>query len=56
MYPETTVLKSTRPSGSGDLAQNSIGHSDSGFALGPVKQVPFAFARGECGCALLAMQ
>jgi len=34
LYPESKVFKSTRPSGSGDLTQLSIGHSDSGFALG----------------------
>src|ERR1035438_3370837 len=33
MYPETIALKSTRPSESGDLVQNSTGHGDSGFAL-----------------------
>jgi hypothetical protein len=33
MYPESKAFKSTRPSGSGDLAQPSTGHSDSGFAL-----------------------
>ena len=33
MYPESKAFKSTRPSGSGDLAQPSKGHSDSGFAL-----------------------
>src|ERR1035438_6977268 len=32
-YPETTAFKSTRPSGSGDIEQNSTGHSYSGFAL-----------------------
>ena len=33
MYPETTALKLTRPSGSGNPAQSSTGHSYSGFAL-----------------------
>jgi hypothetical protein len=33
VYPESTEFKSTRPSGSGDPAQNSTGHSNSGFAL-----------------------
>jgi len=33
MYPESTAFKSMRPSGSGDLAQNSTGHGDSGSAL-----------------------
>jgi hypothetical protein len=33
MYPESKVFKSTRPSGSGDLAQNSTGHNYSGSAL-----------------------
>ena len=34
MYPETDTLMSTLPSGSGDPAQNSTGHGNSGFALG----------------------
>src|SRR5208283_1023142 len=33
MYPETAVFKSTRPSGSGDPARNSTGHSNSDSAL-----------------------
>jgi hypothetical protein len=33
MYPEAAALKSTRPPGSGDLAQNLTGYSYSGFAL-----------------------
>ena len=35
MCPESTTAKSMRPSGSGDLALNSPGHKDSGFALKP---------------------
>jgi len=34
MYLEADVLKSTRPSGSGDLAQTLPGHSNLGFAPG----------------------
>src|SRR5437868_14363055 len=34
MYPEPATSESMRPSGSGDPAQNSIGHNNSGFALG----------------------
>jgi len=33
MHLEAYVLKSTRPSGSGELAQTSPGHSNLGFAL-----------------------
>jgi hypothetical protein len=33
MYPESKAFKSTRPSESGDPAQNSTGHGNSGSAL-----------------------
>ena len=33
VYPESTSVQLTRPSGSGNLAQNSTGHSNPGFAL-----------------------
>jgi len=33
MYLEADALKSTRPSGSGDLAQTFPGHRNLGFAL-----------------------
>jgi hypothetical protein len=33
LYTGATALKSTRPTGSGDLAQYSTGHTNSGFAL-----------------------
>jgi hypothetical protein len=33
MYPGAAALKSTRPPGSGDLAQNLTGYSYSGFVL-----------------------
>jgi hypothetical protein len=33
VYRETAAFKSTRPSGSGDPAQNSTGRSNPGFAL-----------------------
>jgi transposase len=57
-YPETTAFKSTRPSGSGDIEQNSTGHSYSGFALSAqvqtvLQQQPFSghvfFSRGRRG-------
>jgi hypothetical protein len=33
LFPGTATLKSTRPSGSGDLALSLLGHTYSGFAL-----------------------
>ena len=33
VYPESTSVQLTRPSGSGNLEQNSTGHSNPGFAL-----------------------
>src|ERR1035441_8488606 len=33
MYPEATMLNSTRPAGSGESSVLSTGHSNSGFAL-----------------------
>jgi len=42
MYPGTTPFKSTRPPGSVNPTQLSTGHSNSGFALRPQRDQPFA--------------
>ena len=36
MYPEATMLNSTRPAGSGESSVLSTGHSNSGFALAAI--------------------
>ena len=43
MYPETAAFKSTRPPGSGDLAQCSTGYSYSGFALTLLRTTCFIY-------------
>ena len=40
VYSEGTAPKLTRPSGSGDLARNSPGHRNSGFALNVEDKLP----------------
>jgi hypothetical protein len=39
LYPEAATLKPTRASASGDLAQNSKGHSNSGIAAAMPKTI-----------------
>lgn len=47
MYPKTDTLKSTRPAFSGDPAQNSLGHGNSGFALVSSNGDQDAIAQGK---------
>src|SRR5277367_927406 len=45
--PEAAVFESTRPSGSGDVEQNSTGHTFSGFALNMLYNMPCEHGRRE---------
>src|SRR5271157_4766784 len=51
MDPESTAIKSTRPSGSGDPAQNSTGHGNSGSALGWVRLPRYLNGFTGAGCS-----
>ena len=56
LYPETAALKSTRPTGSGDLALNSPGHINSVYALGAEKLLAMQTARSKADIGVVAQE